>query len=358
MSGDSSAPLRQRWPRPTRPQPIVFIGAGGIVRNAELPAYRRAGFPIAGVFDVNPATSAAVARDFDVPRVYTTLIEATSERNVVFDLAVPAGAVLEVIERLPTRAAVLIQKPLGRDLAEAARIVAACRERELIAAVNFQLRFSPNMLALQDAIERGALGAIRDVEFRVNVFTPWRLWDFLKGIPRHEILYHSIHYLDLARALLGEPKGAYCRVVKNPELTEYSDTGSVSVLDYGDQCRCVISCNHAHDFGPRHMMSELKVEGTRGAMVAKLGVNLDYPQGEPDQLELAVLPDRAWRQIPLEGSWFDEAFEGPMSNLQRHVAGVDPVLHTRVDDAARTMALVEACYRSSSAGGTPIPDII
>ncbi|MCC6777635.1 MAG: gfo/Idh/MocA family oxidoreductase, partial [Hyphomicrobiales bacterium] len=44
--------LRQSWPRPSTPRPIVIIGAGGIVTDAHLPAYRLAGFPVAGVFDL------------------------------------------------------------------------------------------------------------------------------------------------------------------------------------------------------------------------------------------------------------------------------------------------------------------
>ena len=50
--------LRQTWPRPSRLRPIVIIGAGDIVRDAHLPAYRKAGFPVAGVFDVRAATPA------------------------------------------------------------------------------------------------------------------------------------------------------------------------------------------------------------------------------------------------------------------------------------------------------------
>ena len=35
--------LLQAWPRPTRPLPMVVIGAGAIVRTAHLPAYTRLG---------------------------------------------------------------------------------------------------------------------------------------------------------------------------------------------------------------------------------------------------------------------------------------------------------------------------
>jgi predicted dehydrogenase len=99
-----------------------------------------------------------------------------------------------------------------------------------------------------------------------------------------------------------------------------------------------------------------KLEGTSGAAIAKMGVNLNYPEGEPDTLEMARV-DSEWSAVPLRGSWFLEAFEGPMSNLQRFVAGEDPKLVSSVEDAIRTMAVVEACYESSVSGATPIQSI-
>ncbi len=45
-----------------------------------------------------------------------------------------------------------------------------------------------------------------------------------------------------------------------------------------------------------------------------------------------------------------------MSNLQRFIAGEDAALVSPVDDAFRTMAVVEACYESSARGATPIPE--
>ncbi len=117
--------------------------------------------------------------------------------------------------------------------------------------------------------------------------------------------------------------------------------------------RCSLVLNHTHRAGPRHRASQLMVEGRSGAVRLTWGVNLDYPTGPPDTMEVAT--DEAWRSVPLRGSWFIEAFEGPMSNLQRFVAGEDTTLVGSVDDAIKTMALVEACYESSERGGTPIP---
>jgi hypothetical protein len=89
-----------------------------------------------------------------------------------------------------------------------------------------------------------------------------------------------------------------------------------------------------------------------------LGVNLDYPKGRPDTLELVSKESGLWHEVSLRGGWFDHAFEGTMSNLQRYVGAQDPQLVTSVEDATRTMALVEACYRSSQIGGTPLPEVI
>src|SRR5271155_6046166 len=271
--------LRQSWPCPSAPRPIVVIGAGSIVRDAHLPVYKRLGFAVAGIFDVNSKAAHERAAAFAIPRVFESIDEAASMRNVVFDVAIPPQNIASVLERLPSGAAVLIQKPMGRDLDDARRIVAICRERRLSAAGNFQLRFAPNMLAVRDALERGVFGEVLDVEVRINLHTPWEYWAFLKGVPRLEILMHSIHYLDLIRSLFGEPRGVYCHGARHPRMPDYADTRTSIILDYGDTIRASLTLNHAHGFGSRLAVSELRVEGTAGAAIAKMGVNLNYPKG-------------------------------------------------------------------------------
>lgn len=348
--------LRQAWSVPSRPRPIVIIGAGGVVRTAHLPAYQRLKFPIAGLFDVNRDASNDTARRFGVRNVFSTLAEATAAPDAVFDVAVPGDQIAGVLKELPRGAAVLIQKPMGEDLSAARTIVGICRELGLVAAMNFQLRFSPNVLALRQLLDSRALGEIVDLEVRLVVKQPWHLWKFLEQAPRLEILYHSIHYLDTIRALLGEPRGVYCRAVAHPSMPQFQDTRSTIILDYGNTVRCSLLLNHTHEHKRSHEASILKIEGTTGAAHLTMGVNIDYPTGPPDTLEIALEKGR-WQSIDLRGSWFIEAFEGPMSNLQRYVSGEDASLVSPVEDAIKTMALVEACYQSSSAGGTPIPPV-
>ena len=348
--------LIQAWQRPSHPRPIAIVGAGGIVRNAHLPVYRRLGFPIAGIYDIRPDAAHAVADTFGLDTVYQSLDECCAARDAVFDVAVPAGQVPAVLAHMRAESAVLIQKPMGESLAEARAILAICREKRLTAAINFQLRFSPNMLAMRDLLAAGELGDIVDIDVRLVTNQPWQLWTFLKSAPGVEVLYHSVHYLDTIRLIAGEPSGVYCRGVRHPEFPEFRETRSSIILDYGDRIRCSLSLNQTHRFGERCETSAFKIEGTRGAALLSMGVNLNYPTGKPDTLDV-VVTGGGWERVTLRGSWFIEAFEGPMSNLQRYVAGEDPSLLSSVDDAIRTMAVVEACYASSASGATPIPAV-
>jgi predicted dehydrogenase len=345
----------QAWPRPEAPVPVGLVGAGGIARIAHLPAYARIGVKVAAVHDKDQAAARKLARDFGIPDVCATLEELREREYAIYDVATPAEAQAEVLQGLPDGCAVLLQKPLGVDLAHAKRIAAIARRKGLVVALNFQLRFAPNVLALKSLLARGVLGRVHDIEVRENTWTPWSTWSFLAGIPRMEILYHSIHSLDLVRHLLGEPLGVHCLADRDPAFPDHADTRCEAILAY-EAARASVRTLHSRRLVGRHAMSQIQVSGTNGTAVLKAGVNLAYPHGEPDALWVQC--GRApGAEVPLRGNWFIEAFEGPMSNLQRHVSGEDAELVSPLEDALRTMAVVEACYRSAAARPTHIPSI-
>lgn len=345
------ATLQQAWPLPERPRPIVIIGAGDIVRDAHLPAYVKAGFPVAGVFDLDRSVAEARAREFNLPRVFATMAEAVAVPGAVFDVATPPKSHEIVLAQLPDRAAVLFQKPMGRSLESARAILDLCTRKQLTAAVNFQLRLGCHMLAIHDLIQRGEIGGVVEVEVRLNLATPWESFPFLLDEERVEILIHSVHYLDLIRRFLGNPRRAFARTVKHPRFPELASTRSSIILDYGDMIRCCLSLNHCHGFGSDHAAATIRIEGTDGCAIATLGLLLDYPRGRPDRLEVFAKSTGQWAEVPLAGGWFPDGFIGTMSNLQRVVCGEDAALVSPVSDAFETMRLVEACYLSDAAGG-------
>jgi len=352
---------RQPWQpeMPEQPRPIVVIGCGGIVRDSHLPAYKLAGFEVAGITDIDPARAAALAADFQLRAVDSVSALSKLAEAPVYDVAVPANTIPQVLGQIPDGSAVLIQKPLGEDLAQAKAIVALCKRKGLTAAVNFQLRWAPYVLAARHLIDAGEIGQLHDMEVRVTVYMPWHLWTFLEKAPRVEIVYHSVHYVDLIRSFLGEPSRVHALTVKHPDTLKLHSTRTTIALDYGQTVRANITTNHGHKFGLDEQESYVKWEGTRGAIKATLGLLMNYPKGEPDALRACALDEAGnpsgWRDVPFEGSWYPHAFVGSMASLMRYVEGSSDRLPTRVDDALRTMAVVEACYADSARGGTEVP---
>src|SRR3546814_10337945 len=133
------------------------------LKDAHLPAYRKAGFTVAGLYDHDRARAEALASEWGIDTVFDTLEQAAAA-DAAFDVAAPPVAHVDILSALPEGAAVLLQKPMGLDLAAATAIRDVCRARRLTASVTFQLRYSAMMLAVADAIARGQLGELVEID--------------------------------------------------------------------------------------------------------------------------------------------------------------------------------------------------
>ncbi|WP_286588815.1 Gfo/Idh/MocA family oxidoreductase [Sphingobacterium sp. N143] len=339
--------------------PIMIIGAGGIVKDAHLPAYRKAGFQVHGIVNRTKQKAEVLAAEFGIPHVYDSLEEAVAQapENAVYDVTIMPNTFIETLEALPDGAAVLIQKPMGDYYVESQAILEVCRRKGLVAAINCQLRQAPFVNAARWLIDQGYIGELYDMEVRVSVHTPWQLFPHVMVHPRLEILYHSVHYIDLIRSFLGDPQSVYAKTVKHPAKA-LSSSRTTLLFDYGDTLHAVVNTNHDHEFGPRHEESYIKWEGTKGAIKATMGLLMDYPHGLPDVFEYCIKPvdgsKPEWVTYPIEGTWFPDAFIGSMGSLMRFKLGETTVLPAAVEDVIHTMAVVEAAYQSSAQGGQPL----
>ena len=343
---------------PKSNQPIIIIGAGGIVADAHLPAYKIAGFEVFGIVNRTKERAQKLADTFGIPNVFNTVAEAVANapENAVYDLTTMPAQYIDALNQLPDGSAVLIQKPMGDDFAQANEILQLCRKKNLKAAINFQLRFAPFVSAARYLIDLGLIGELYDMEVRVTIKTPWEIFPHVIIHPRLEIQYHSIHYVDLIRSFLGNPESVLAKTLKHP-AKNLSSSRSTILFDYGDTMHAVINTNHDHDFGPNHQESYIKWEGTKGAIIAKIGLLMDYPHGVPDVFEYCIVEEGKspeWQTVKLDGSWFPEAFIGTMANLMRFNEGSDVGLHTSVEDVIQTMAVVESAYKSSDIGGVKV----
>ena len=335
-------------------RPIILIGAGGIVESAHLPAYQKAGLKVIGITDLDQQKARNIAKKFNVPNVYDSVHQATihAPEHTIFDIAIPASGLVDLLPTFRNGSTLLIQKPMGENIKQAQQIKQICRQKNFTANVNFQLRFAPQVTEARKMINQGTIGELHDIEMRVTVYTPWHLWDFLEKCDRVEILYHSIHYIDLIRSFWGDPNGILAKTTKHPKMMNMASSRSNIIMDYGDIKRANITTNHGHEYGLRHQESYLKLEGTKGAIKICFGLLMDYPKGVVDSFEYRVLESQEeteWISKEIDGTWFPDAFIGSILNMmQPEYTGEQ--MDCTVEDAYKTMACVEAAYQSNLSG--------
>lgn len=333
-----------------RDYPIAIVGAGGIVNDAHLPAYRKAGFNVIGIYDVDHDRAAATAARFAIPVVYPSLDAVLDGPAAIVDVAVPACANLAIAREVAAAGkALLLQKPLAETLDDGEAIAATVAEHAIVAAVNQQARWMPAALAARDLVTRGLLGEVYQISFIVNVETPWRLWPWIVAGPTVEVMYHSIHYLDTIRALAAtEPRLVFADGSTLPGYQTGGETRTVIQLIFDGNLRATIMDDHHNSGGIDDQIAMMRVDGTDGAAVAELGLLKNYPSGAPDRFRYRSrhLDGETWISPRLAGSWFPDAFIGTMGSVMRGLEGEAGAPETAVADNLWTLRLVLAAYRS------------
>jgi predicted dehydrogenase len=124
-----------------------------------------------------------------------------------------------------------------------------------------------------------------------------------------------------------------------------------SILEYGSGLRAIAldNCFSWIDHG-----IEWRVEGTEGVAKGTIGWP-NYPAGSPSTIDFTTKKQPGyWFQPRWPEQWFPQAFMGTMGQLMKAIeTGSDPELTGR--DNLRTMALIEAAYKSSETGQAAKP---
>ena len=114
--------LNTSWPMPSIKKNIAIIGAGGIVSEAHLPAYKKAGYNVIGIYDPIMEKANKCASQFNIEKVYKNLDQVFNQKDIIFDIAVPPGVLLDIVKKIPNNSICQLQKPLGNSLEEAKEI--------------------------------------------------------------------------------------------------------------------------------------------------------------------------------------------------------------------------------------------
>jgi predicted dehydrogenase len=322
------------------------------MQDCHLVAYRKAGFNPVAIASRTEKSASETAVRHGIAKRYATFEELLNDRSIeVLDVAVPpnvqANLIFEACERKTVKG-ILAQKPLGMDLAEAGKIVEACKKAGIVLAVNQNMRYDQSVRAAKTLLDNGTIGEPVFATIDMRGIPHWMPWQEELGWLTLRIM--SIHHLDTLRYWFGDPERIFCSVRNDPRTKFPHRDGICSyILEYGSGLRCVgmddVWTGPAKEGCPSDIYIRWRIEGMNGLATGDIGWCKD-PYTSPSTIRYAQKGDEHFHEPRWNESWFPDAFVGTMAQLLVALEkGAEPEIGGR--DNLRTMALVDAAYRSA-----------
>jgi predicted dehydrogenase len=331
---------------------IGAIGAGFIMRDIHLVAYKNAGFNVVAISAKDTDQARATAELRAIPKVYDTWQELLADERIeVLDIAVPPAAQPEIVraalEHKHIRG-ILAQKPMATNYRDAQAMVEACERAGVKFCVNQNMRYDHSIRALKTVLRRGYLGEPVLATVDMRAIPHWQPW--AKEYGQVTLAFMSIHHLDSFRYLFGDPEYVYASARQDPRLDfPHRDGIVLYILEYANGMRAAAWDDTwggpAREGAAADIYIKWRVEGTDGMAQGTIGWPA-YPAREPSTIRFTTKQEPGYWFAPTWPEvWFPDAFEGTMGELLCSLEeGRESVLSGR--DNLNTLALVTACYRS------------
>jgi len=218
-----------------------MIGCGDIAPTHTKAMAESQAVELVACMDVAEASAKSLGEEYGVP--WTTQVEELLARPAVeaVTIATPAFTHAELTEKSAKAGkAVICEKPIAATLADADRIIAACKSAGVALATCFPLRYLGAAKLTVELLRAGALGEIIEIRLRNlgdkkesywtggfsgRTLTDWRKSKQASG--GGVIITNLIHHLDLARGVTGlEVKRAYAEMGTFITPVEVEDLGA------------------------------------------------------------------------------------------------------------------------------------
>ncbi len=280
-------------------------------------------------------------------------------------ICTPSGAHLE-----PTLAAaeagkhVVCEKPLEVTTARIDQMIAACDAAGVLLAGIFPRRFNPATALLKTAVEEGRFGQINLADAYVKW---WRTQDYYdSGAWRGTwaldgggaLMNQSIHTIDLLLHVMGDARSvrAETRLIAH-EGIEVEDT-AVAILEFASGALGVIQGTTASWSADGHP-AEVQVTGSGGSVFMSDDKFRVWEFREPRDDDARIRAEFALSANAEGAGAADPSsidFRWHQRNLEDVVAALREGRPSRVSgpEARRSVALIEAIYRSASSGGDKV----
>jgi predicted dehydrogenase len=295
--------------------------------------------------DAEPGRARGLAAELGT-RAQERPLEALDQVDVVV-VATPNGCAPALVEAALTAGRhVLMEKPMGRSLAEARRLLEAARASGRLLKIGFNHRYHPGLARARQLFVQGRLGPAVSLRARYGhggrpgYEKEWRGDPELAG--GGVLLDQGVHLADLCHWLLGLPRRAFALLQRAVWPLGPLEDSAFALLEYaGGQ----VASFHVAWTQWKNLFSlelfgrqgSVTVEGLGGSYgTERLALALRRPEGGPPDLVEEVFPgpDTSWQR-----EWEDmvEALEG--GNCW-----------ATAEEGLAAMRILDALYRSARSG--------
>lgn len=306
---------------------------------------------IAAVYNRTEARARAIMDRYGIPRYYAdwrTMIDA--ERPDFVDIITPPETHEEMCAHAAARGVhVICQKPLAPDLDTARRIVANAEAAGIRFMVHENFRWQPWYRAIKDVQRRGTIGRFTHAAFTMRMGDGWgsdaylARQPFFRGYPRLLVYETGVHFIDTFRFLLGEVTRVYAVLRRLNPVIRGEDAGTL-LLTFAGGATAVWDANRYNETEaewPRYTFGHLRIDGTGGHLALDADSSIRIKRlGEAGR--------------GLDYARENKGFAGDcVYFLQRHFADCmlrGDEFESTGRDYLKTIAVVEAAYRSASDG--------
>jgi predicted dehydrogenase len=331
-----------RPPAVVRGPRLGFLGVGWIGRH-RLRALVDGGWAEAiAIADPDPAACEAVTAELANVKTSSSLDELLELPLDGLVIATPSASHAEqAIAALERAIPVFCQKPLGRDAAETARVVAAARRHDLPLGVDLSYRHTRAMQAIVEQIRAGRLGRLHAIRLTFhNAYGPDRPWFYRKSESGGGcVIDLGIHLVDLAAWALEFPElvGVRSRLTHagaplEPDGDECEDY-AFAQLEFADGCVVQLACSWRSPAG-RDAVIDASFHGTSGGATLRNvdGSFYDFVAEMHDHTTTTSL-------VAPPDDWGGRAAIAWAQRVQAR-SGFDPA----ADEFVRVAALVDSIY--------------
>ena len=336
----------------------AVLGAGWGAR-VSVPAFRAAGWDVAGFWSRTPERAKEHAERLKIPFATTEAAELFAAPGIdAVAIHTPPALHLPLCRAaLDAGKHVLCDKPFAMSVAEAEEIAALAEASGPIAMINYEFRFAPLPLQIKDLLDQGAIGRFHHAAVETHVTNPliglgiaWRLDPRQGGGILNEL---GSHYVDRLRQWFGDISSLSARLASfpppdAPALATEDWLGATCSFRNGGHATLNLSWVAELPLG-----SSVSIAGSEGVLTARCADSMlcsgEITLGRRGEPEVEVVP-------PPPGQLEFQPENAPIAASSRLIAafadgietGVSP--HPNFSDGLQSQIAIDAMRESAATG--------